>query len=67
MIYCKAMGLTGVEKSQVLRICKALYDVMQDFRNWPLEGQYPYLWKVRLTFVSFFDVYHPLRKHVNGI
>jgi len=40
----KAMGLTGIDKSQVSRICKGLDEVVQDFRNRPLEGRYPYVW-----------------------
>lgn len=40
----QAMGLTGIDKSQVSRICKALDEVVTDFRNRPLEGRYPYIW-----------------------
>jgi len=40
----QAMGLTGIDKSQVSRICKGLDEVVQDFRNRPLEGRYPYVW-----------------------
>ena len=51
----KALGLTGIDKSKVSRICKELYEVVEQFRNRPLEGDYPYLWldalylKVRQT------------------
>jgi putative transposase len=40
----KALGLTGIDKSKVSRICKELDEVVQQFRNRPLEGEYPYLW-----------------------
>jgi putative transposase len=40
----QAMGLNGIDKSQVSRICKGLDEVVQDFRNRPLEGRYPYVW-----------------------
>ena len=40
----KALGLTGIDKSKVSRICKELDDVVEQFRNRPLEGEYPYLW-----------------------
>jgi putative transposase len=39
----QAMGLIGIDKSQVSRICKALDGIVQEFRNRPLEGQYPYV------------------------
>jgi len=40
----RAMGLTGIDKSQVSRICKELDEGVQEFRNRPLEGRYPYVW-----------------------
>jgi len=40
----KALGLTGIDKSKVSRICKELDGVVETFRNRPLEGSYPYLW-----------------------
>ena len=40
----QAMGLTGIDKSQVSRICKGLDEVVHEFRNRPLEGRYPYIW-----------------------
>ncbi len=40
----QAMGLTGIDKSQVSRICKGLDEVVQEFRNRPLSGRYPYVW-----------------------
>ena len=40
----KALGLTGIDKSKVSRICKELDELVEGFRNRPLEGSYPYLW-----------------------
>ncbi len=40
----QALGLTGIDKSQVSRICKGLDEVVQEFRNRPLEGRYPHVW-----------------------
>jgi putative transposase len=40
----KALGLTGIDKSKVSRICKELDGVVDTFRHWPLEGSYPYVW-----------------------
>ncbi|MFV2044360.1 MAG: IS256 family transposase [Anaerolineales bacterium] len=40
----QALGLTGIDKSKVSRICKELDEVVEGFRNRPLEGEYPYLW-----------------------
>lgn len=40
----QSLGLTGIDKSQVSRVCKALDEVVDQFRNRPLEGTYPYLW-----------------------
>jgi putative transposase len=40
----KALGLTGIDKSKVSRICKELDELVEGFRNRPLEGRYPYLW-----------------------
>jgi transposase-like protein len=40
----QALGLTGIDKSKVSRICKELDEAVEGFRNRPLEGEYPYLW-----------------------
>jgi transposase-like protein len=40
----QAMGLTGIDKSEVSRINKGLDEVVQEFRNRPLDQQYPYVW-----------------------
>jgi len=38
------MGLRGLSKDQVSRMCRGLDEQVQAFRERPLEGAYPYLW-----------------------
>jgi Transposase, Mutator family len=38
------MGLRGLSKDQVSRMCRALDEQVEAFRERPLEGDYPYLW-----------------------
>jgi len=38
------LGVESMSKSQVSRICQALDERVEAFRNRPLEGAYPYLW-----------------------
>jgi putative transposase len=40
----QAMGMTGISKSQVSRLCAEIDDKIAAFRNRPLEGDWPYLW-----------------------
>ena len=49
----EALGLTGIDtpalaggarESRVSRICKELDEVVESFRNRPLEGTYPFVW-----------------------
>lgn len=40
----QALGLTGVDKSAVSRICRELDEVVEQFRQRPLEQAYPYVW-----------------------
>jgi transposase-like protein len=40
----QALGLTGIDKSKVSRICRELDVFVDAFRNRPLEGSYPYVW-----------------------
>ncbi len=40
----KALGLTGIDKRRVSRICKELDQAVRAFRNGPLKGEYPCLW-----------------------
>ena len=40
----QALGLSGVDKSAVSRICQGLDEVVEPFRQRPLLGRYPYVW-----------------------
>jgi putative transposase len=40
----QAMGMTGISKSQVSRLCAEIDDKVTAFLNRPLEGEWPYLW-----------------------
>lgn len=40
----KSLGISGVSKSEVSRVCADLDEVVASFRNRPLEAAYPYLW-----------------------
>ena len=40
----RALGLDGVSKSEVSRLCSALDPVVEAFRARPLRGEHPYLW-----------------------
>jgi transposase-like protein len=40
----QALGLTGIDKSKVSRICKELDEAVTAFRERALEGEYPYVW-----------------------
>ena len=40
----QGLGLTGIDKSKVSRICRELDEAVMAFRNRPLEVAYPYLW-----------------------
>jgi len=40
----QALGLTGIDKSKVSRMCQELDELVEAFRNRSLEGEYPYLW-----------------------
>ena len=51
----QAMGMSGISKSQVSRLCGEIDDKVNGFLDRPLEGDWPYLWldatyvKVRQT------------------
>ena len=47
----RAMGLTGISKSQVLRLCEEMDERVQAFLKRPLEGDWPFLW-LDATFVK---------------
>src|SRR5690625_701545 len=40
----QALGMTGISKSEVSRLCSELDGVVEEFRNRPLTGRYPYVW-----------------------
>jgi transposase-like protein len=40
----KAMGMTGISKSQVSRLCEEIEDKVKAFLSRPIEGDWPYLW-----------------------
>ena len=40
----RAMGGTGVSKSQVSRLCAEIDERVQAFLTRPIEGTWPYLW-----------------------
>ena len=47
----QALGMTGISKSQVSRLCQALDEEVERFRTRRLEGPYPYVW-LDATFVK---------------
>jgi putative transposase len=47
----KAMGMTGISKSQVSRLCEELDERVDAFLERPLEGDWPYLW-IDATYVK---------------
>src|SRR3954464_7216756 len=40
----RAMGMEGISKSQVSRLCAEIDDRVQTFLRRPIEGEWPYLW-----------------------
>jgi putative transposase len=40
----KALGMSGVSKSQVSRLCEEIDERVKTFLDRPLEGDWPYLW-----------------------
>jgi putative transposase len=40
----KAMGMDGISKSQVSRLCGEIDERVQTFLRRPIEGEWPYLW-----------------------
>src|SRR5215211_6422646 len=38
------LGISGMSKDQVSRLCRGLDEQVRAFRERPLEGRYPYLW-----------------------
>lgn len=40
----QALGMSGISKSEVSRLCSELDQMVEEFRNRRLTGRYPYLW-----------------------
>lgn len=40
----KALGMSGISKSQVSQLCEEIDERVKAFLNRPLEGNLPYLW-----------------------
>jgi len=47
----KAMGMTGISKSQVSRLCADIDERVHAFLERPIEGSWPYLW-IDATYVK---------------
>jgi putative transposase len=47
----KTLGMGGISKSQVSRLCEELDEEVARFRDRPLDGPYPYVW-VDATYVK---------------
>jgi putative transposase len=47
----KAMGMTGISKSQVSRLCSEIDERVGAFLGRPIEGDWPYLW-IDATYVK---------------
>jgi putative transposase len=47
----KAMGMTGISKSQVSRLCAEIDERVSAFLSRPIEGSWPYLW-IDATYVK---------------
>ena len=47
----QAMGMTGISKSQVSRLCGEIDDKVNAFLARPIEGDWPYLW-IDATYVK---------------
>jgi putative transposase len=47
----KALGMTGISKSQVSRLCEEIDERVNAFLQRPIEGEWPYLW-IDATYVK---------------
>jgi transposase-like protein len=47
----KAMGMSGISKSQVSRLCEEIDERVKGFLERPIEGDWPYLW-IDATYVK---------------
>ena len=55
----QAMGMTGISKSQVSRLCAEIDDKVKAFLGRPIEGDWPYLW-IDATYVKVGQLYRLL-------
>jgi hypothetical protein len=56
----KAMGMTGISKSQVSRLCEEIDHKVKAFLSRPIEGDWPYLW-IDATYVKVRREYQEFR------
>ena len=47
----KAMGMTGISKSHVSRLCEDIDGRVKEFLDRPIEGRWPYVW-IDATYVK---------------
>lgn len=47
----KALGMDGISKSQVRRVCEEIDERVTAFLDHPIEGNWPYLW-IDATYVK---------------
>jgi putative transposase len=47
----KALGMSGISKSQVSRLCQEIDERVKAFLDRPIEGEWPYLW-IDATYVK---------------
>jgi putative transposase len=47
----KALGMSGISKSQVSRLCEEIDEKVEAFLDRPIEGDWPYLW-IDATYVK---------------
>jgi len=47
----KALGMSGISKSQVSRLCEEIDERVRAFLDRPIEGDWPYLW-IDATYVK---------------
>ncbi len=45
----KSLGMSGISKSQVSRLCEEIDERVTAFLDRPIEGDWPYLWSTRPT------------------
>src|SRR5829696_5714180 len=50
-ILVKALGMSGISKSQVSRLCEEIDERVRAFLDRPIEGDWPYLW-IDATYVK---------------